>query len=251
MTTYLNQVANRVEYALSLIDISTRSPERFFIAEDDFYPGAYVQADALYYGQHTWRVTEGDSLTQGPVTIVSGKVENPGVYFASVTASDTWAMSLGETFAAGIPIGDIENVTIIAALNSSNYGGAEAFFGLATTIQSSGVGNDAVGLWYSEVVDNNNWLVRHKTGGVDDATVSSVILTNNLYVEFKLQRISVTQMTASINGTIVATLTHGVTMPAAVDLVNIGMFAAAGGGATLTTRCDFFHVRSSTPSRQG
>jgi hypothetical protein len=247
---HVNFLLNEIkEHQRSLI----YDPELYAEVRDDFMPGWYDPDDGftggLLHTEYVWAISENPTATQGPVTAVSFADDNPGVHQVTIPATESYEMHLGAEVALGlVKWGDLEEMTIVISLFSSNFTGHEMFVGLASKLSDAGVSFDAVGLWFKKAL-SNNWLIRHKRASVEDSTTSALVMTANEFVVMKVERISATQVRVKLNGTLVATLTDGGPAPDDSAYLNLGMVATAGASASLSVSWDLVHVRWSTPDR--
>jgi hypothetical protein len=218
---------------------------------EDFMPGTVDTSAGVVYADHTWLISENPSAAA--LTTMSTSIpfpgNNPGLLFANVSANDSFEISLGAELTTGfLKWGDLTAATFCFGVSSTNFTGAEAFVGLASQLSDNTLGDDAVGLWFRKAT-SNFWMIRHKVGGADDATLTSVPVVDDEMVVCKLLRISATQVQVYLNGALAATLTDGTTAPADTARLNLGMIANAGSGAALVPQWDLAHVRFATPNR--
>jgi hypothetical protein len=255
LTNLIVALGNRIELVRGLAPSAAETPESYLLVNEDFLPGAYVNTgDGYIVCQHCWNFVDIDGVgqTQQPWMRVGGpSTVNYGVYEAIVSAGKTWGLALknpGE--GGGIRFGDIEEMTIIAAVKSSNLTSQEAFFGLVTTADITAPGDSAVGLWFKKST-SNFWMGRHKTNGADDATVSGQTVVTQTFVCFRLRRTSSTQVQLFMNDTLLATLTQGTTAPDAADLVSLVLMVNnnLGSAVNLTPWIDFVSLRVAATSR--
>lgn len=239
----LEQLADNLKF---LHDDPLDNPETYGEIREDFTSGRFDTGDNVLYAQHVWQATEGD-------VDITNTSANPGQAFSTLSADEPMAMSLSP-FVTPLQWGDLQYATIVAGVNSADLAdlnNGEAFFGLASQFTTAAsLGANVVGLWYDEQT-SPNWMIRHKVNNVDDATTTSVPVVRGEFVVCKLKRISATQVTVHLNGTLVATLTDGTTAPDDNDVLTPGMMGIGGTGIalTFTPLWDLIHVRWNTPSR--
>lgn len=226
------------------------APAGYARVRDDFMPGATDSATHLVHADRTWRAfTDGAPDASTTALSMSSSFTNPGVLTASVAVGQEYTLKLAELITAGlVRWGELEAATLVFGMFSSNYTGAEVFVGLGTDLNGPGLGADAVGLWFKKST-SNNWMVRHKHGGAEDATTTALVVVNSKFVVMAIERAGSTQVKVTLNGTLVATLTDGTNAPADVSMLNLGIYAAAGS-ATLGLSWDLVDVLWKTPSRQ-
>jgi hypothetical protein len=225
----------------ALFDLS-ESPEAFVEIRDDFIGCSYDGTTKVLHSAYHWEVSS---------TIGATPSTAPPLGFGTVSAS-LLATEEFEIELAGdqnsIQWGLLQEASFRVRVTSTDLNNAELFIGLAENHETIGVGNNAVGLWLDEAT-SPNWLIRHKVGGVDDATNSTTFFGSGVWVTMKLRRISATQVEVYLFGDLVATLTDGTTGPADGALMTLGWFATAGTAAAMTPEVDLIYVKMLTPNR--
>lgn len=237
-----------IDYLHALIE----DRDTFAELEDDFFPGHYDSGDDLVHTSLTWKA---DEYVAGVVDPSAGSLVNPGQARCDIATTEGFVLRLGAEFGDRfVQWGNVQEVLIVAAVTSTVLTGDEMFVGLADQISFNPglsqivLGNDAVGLWFRRAT-SANWMVRHKVGGVDDATVTSVPVVSGEFVVLKIRRVSATSVQIFLNGTLAATLTDGSTGPADAAPLTVGQVGYAGGGDTLAVLWDKIYLRWATPSR--
>jgi hypothetical protein len=219
------------------------SPEAYAEIRDDFIGCTFDSATNILHSVYPWEVTSTENAvpsTDPPLGV--------GTVTASLLATEEFEMELaGQQLS--IPWGALEEATFRVKLTLSDFTDAEFFVGLAENFELVGVGSNAVGLWFDYSVNNAQWLIRNKVGGVDDAVVTGTFLGSDVWVSLKLRRISATQVEVYLFGDLQATLTDGVDAPADAAEMTVGMFAKAGSAAAMTPHWDLCYVRWTTPNR--
>ena len=218
------------------------NPESYAEIRDDFTGCIFDTTSNILHSAFPWHISSTEDAVPG-----TDPTAHPGTASASLLATEEFEMELaGEQ--NSIRWGDLQDATIIARMTSSDFTNAEMFVGFAENLELVGIGNSAVGLWFKQTT-SSQWMVRHKVGGVDDSTLTGVVANTTIWKTLKLHRISATQVEATLNGALVATLTDGTTGPSDSALVTIGMFARAGSAAALTPAVDMLYVRWTTSGR--
>lgn len=237
-----------IDYLHALI----QDRDTFAELEDDFLPGHYDSGDDLVHTALTWKA---DEYVAGVVDPSAGSVANPGQARCDIATTEGFVLRLGAEFGDRfVQWGDVQEVLLVAGVTSTVLTSDEMFVGLADQISYNPglsqivLGNDAVGLWFRRAT-SANWMVRHKSGGVDDATLTSVPVVSGEFVVLKIRRVSATAVQVYLNGTLAATLTDGTTAPADAAPLTVGLVGFAGGGDTLTVLWDKVYLRWATPSR--
>lgn len=218
------------------------TPESFAEIRDDFTGCVFDATTDILHSAFPWQITSTENAVPG-----TDPLTHPGTVTASLLATEEFEMELaGQQLS--IRWGDLQNATVIARVTSTDLTDAEMFVGFAENFELVGVGNNAVGLWLDEAT-SANWLIRHKVGGVDDATDTTQVVATNAWQTIKITRISSTQVTVTRNGDLVATLTDAVTAPDPNTFLTLGMLAKAGSAAAMTPAVDFLYARWTTANR--
>lgn len=213
------------------------APEAYVEIRDDFTGCVFDATTSVLHSAYPWQVTSTEDAVPGtdpPLGV--------GMVTASLLATEDFEMELAGQ-QNSFRWGDLQEATFRVKLTSSDFTDAEFFVGFAENVELVGIGNNAVGLWFDSATDTDNWLIRHKVGGVDDATNSGTFLGSTIWVSLKLRRISATQVAVYLFGNVVATLVDGTTAPADAALMTVGMYAKAGSAASMTPAWDLVYLR--------
>jgi hypothetical protein len=224
----------------SIIDYlyqQVEDPESFVEIRDDFLGCKFDSTTNILHSAYPWEVTSTEDAVPGtdpPLGV--------GMVTASLLATEEFEMELAGQ-QNSIRWGDLQEATFRVKLTSSDFTAAQFFVGIAENFTIAGVGSNAVGLWFDHATDSDNWLIRNKVGGVDDAVNTGTFLGSTIWVTLKLRRISATQVECYLFGSLQATLTDGVDAPADATLMTVGMYAKAGSAAAMTPALDMVYVK--------
>lgn len=219
------------------------TPESYLEIRDDFTGCVFDGTTDILHSAYPWQITSTENAVPGTDADLA-----PGTVTASLLATEEFEMELAGQ-QNSFKWGELQYASFRFRVTSSDLTDAETFVGFAENVELVGVGNNAVGLWFDHATSVDQWLIRHKVGGVDDATVSGKFIGSTIWVTLRLKRISSTQVECYLFGDLVATLTDGVSGPADSAVMTVGMYAKAGSAAALTPAWDLVYVRSSTPNR--
>lgn len=221
-------------------------PETYAEIREDFISAYFDSATGLLTSQVLWFVepTHEDAAFDADAT-------HPGTVLSSLAIGEEFGMHLQGSHRP-VLWGSLQDMTIVAAVTSSNMTGHEMFIGLSETgsdVADVDANDTAVGLWFKRAT-SANWMVRHMAATVDDATISTEVVATAVYVVMKFHRISTTQVEVTLNGDLIATLTDGVDAPPDNTAIKPVFVAKAGGSASMFPKLDLIYVRWTTPSRQ-
>lgn len=217
-------------------------PEEYAEIREDFTGCVFDATTDILHAAYPWQVTSTENAVPGTDPPLA-----PGTVKASLAVTEEFEMELaGQQLS--IRWGDLQDATFRVRVTSTDVSEGEMFVGLAENFELVSVGNNAVGIWF-DAATSAQWLVRHKVGGVDDATVTSGTVGSTIWVSLKLHRISATQVECYVFNDLVATLTDGVTAPADSALLTLGMYAKAGATFAMVPEVDMMYVRWSTANR--
>ncbi len=224
-----------------LVNAVQTAPEAYAEIRDDFIGCWFDTANNVLHSALPWEVTS----IEDAVPATNAADGHPGIVSANLATGEAFELELAGS-QNNIRWGDLQDATFIARLTSSDFTDAEFFVGMAENFDPGAVGNSAVGLWFDHGTSATQWLVRHKVGGVDDATLSGMFIGSGVWVTMKIHRISSTQVEIYLFGDLVATLTDGVDAPGDSAQMTVGTFATAGSVAAMTPDVDLVYVRWTT-----
>ncbi|HEY3499759.1 MAG TPA: hypothetical protein VGK73_33940 [Polyangiaceae bacterium] len=233
------QLANNLD---NVRTTPVQRPESYAEIRDDFIGCVFDSTTDVLHSALPWQVTSTENAVPG-TDAANG---HPGTVTASLLATEEFEMELaGEQ--NNIRWGNLQDATFAVRMTSTDFTDAELFVGLAENFELASVGNNAVGLWFEHGTESDQWLIRHKVGGVDDATITAKFVGSTIWATLKLRRISATQVEVYLFDDLVATLTDGVDAPADSALLTVGMIAKAGSAAAMTPALDLVYVRWDLP----